>query len=177
MARAFFQYECKADGVVLHLVEKRWHGRVDTVPVAAWADRMADQAFTGISRILALADNIDSAVEQREGELFIDDATVASLTEAQALGLGLPPSIRFALQVSTKNLITDHDFGIVSRWVGEANRSLRVDRKGAVLFVEGGEYRLPEPLYSLVCAIEAFASDDTSDHDIRMERLRGGATC
>ena len=141
------------------------------MPVAVWADRMADQVFYGIPRILALVDDVESAVEYREDSLFIDHKTIASLSEPQALGLGLPPSVRFALQVNTKNLITDRDFAVLGRWVDEANRSLRVERDGAFLSVEGREYRLPDRLFSLVAAIDAFALDDTSDNDVRMERL------
>src|SRR6266481_3435665 len=100
MARIFFDYESADDGITLRLMEKRWHGRAEPVPVAAWADRMADQAFSGISRVLALADDVDSAVEYKEDGLFVDPATVASLSEPQALGLGLPPSVRFVLQVN-----------------------------------------------------------------------------
>src|SRR3984893_13951843 len=171
MASVFFNYERSSDGIILRLMEKRWHSRAEPVPVATWADRMADQAFSGISRILALAGDIDSTVEHQEDGLFLDHKTPASLSEPQALGLGLPPSVRFALQVNTKNLITDHDFGISGRWVDEANRPLRVEREGAFLFVEGSEYRLPEPLFGLCSAIDAFALEDTSDNDVRMERL------
>jgi SNF2 family DNA or RNA helicase len=171
MARILFTHEPTPDGAILRLMEKRWPFPATPIPVAAWADRMADQAFSGISRILALVDDVESAVEHKEDGLFIDHKTVASLSEPQALGLGLPPSVRFALQVNTKNLITDHDFRISGRWVDEANRSLRVERDGAFLLVEGNEYRLPEPLFSLVSAIDDFASNETSNNDVRMERL------
>ena len=171
MARIFFSYESNDDGITLRLMEKRWHGRTEPVPVAAWVDRMADQAFSGISRILALADDVDSAVEYKEDGLFVDHTTIASLSEPQALGLGLPPSVRFVLQVNTKSLITDPDFRISGRWIDEANRSLRAERKGAFLFVDRDAYRLPEPLFGLVSAIDAFSSEDTSDNDLRMGRL------
>lgn len=171
MARIFFTHESDNDGITLRLMERRWHGRAEPVPVAAWADRMADQAFSGLSRILALADDIDSAVVSKEDGLFVDQATIASLSEPQALGLGLPPTVRFVLQVDTKNLITDPDFVISYRWIDELNRSLRARRKGAFLLVEGDAYRLPEPLFSLVSEIDAISSDDTSDNDSRMKRL------
>jgi superfamily II DNA or RNA helicase len=171
MARILFTHEGSSGGTILRLMETRWHSAAAPIPVAAWADRIADQAFSGISRILALADDVDSAVALRDDGLFIDHRAIASLSEPQALGLGLPPSVRFALQVNTRNLITDHDFGIFGRWVDEANRPLRVEREGAFLFVEGDEYRLPEPLFSLVSAIDDFASADTMDNDVRMERL------
>jgi hypothetical protein len=171
MARIFFTHDRDNDGITLRLIEKWWHGRAEPVPVGAWADRMADHAFSGLSRILALADDIDSAVENKEDNLFVDHTTIASLSEPQALSLGLPPSVRFGLQVDTKNLITDPDFVISCRWVDELSRSLRVRREGAFLLVGADAYRLPEPLFSLVSEIEAFSSDDTSDGDLRMGRL------
>jgi hypothetical protein len=171
MARIFFSYDSDDDGIKLRLTEKRWHGRAELVPVTAWADRIADKAFSGISRILALADDVDSAVEYKGEGLSIDHATIASLSEPQALGLGLPPSVRSVLQVNTKGLITDPDFQISGRWIDEVNRPLRAKRKGALLFVDGDAYRVPEPLFGLVSAIDVFSSDDTRDDDSRMERL------
>jgi hypothetical protein len=171
MARVFFDHDATAGGIALRLMEKPWVGAAQSFPVEDWADRMAGQLFSGVSRILALLDDVDSSVERKDDALFIDHRTIASLTEPQALGLGLPPSVRFALQVETKNLITDPEFRVFARWVGEANRSLRGERDGAFLHVEGQKYRLPEPLYSLCEAIEAFAAADTTDSDSRMARL------
>src|SRR5690242_2943353 len=104
MVRLFFDYECDAQGVTIRLMEKPWVGRAQPVPMEEWASRMADQAFSGVSRILALLDDADSSVERKDDGVFVDHATIASLSEPQALGLGLPPSVRVALQVGTKNL-------------------------------------------------------------------------
>jgi hypothetical protein len=72
---------------------------------------MAEQAFSGVSKLLALLDDDDGSVtREREGVLIVHHA-VASLTEPQALGLGLPPSVRQALHIETKNLLIDADFG------------------------------------------------------------------
>jgi superfamily II DNA or RNA helicase len=132
---------------------------------------MSDQAFSGLSRILALADDDESPVERRAEAVFIDDATVASLSEPQALGLGLPPSVRFVLQINTENLITDPDFKISYRWVDEANRSLRAERNGALISVDGKKYRLPEPSFALITAIDNLGASDTRDDDTRMKCL------
>jgi hypothetical protein len=171
MARVFFDYEPNGKGAVLRLFEKPWVGKARAVAPPDWADCMADGAFAGASRILALLDDPDSPVEMKDDGVFIDHATLASLNEPQALGLGLPPSVRFALQVDTKNLVTDPDFRITGRWIDEANRSLRVRRRGAFLHIEEREYRLPEPLFGLVEAIDDFTAAGTADPDIRMERL------
>ncbi len=79
--------------------------------------------------------------------------------------------MRFALQVETKNLITDANFRILARWIGLANRPLQSERQGAFLLVEGQKYRLPEPLFSLCEAIDTFAMVETTDYDSRMARL------
>src|SRR5262249_42425164 len=146
MGRLYFEYKTDRQGAVLRLTEKPWVGRSQTVPVDEWAARMADQSFTGISHLLALLDDVDSSVDRMNDGVFVDHATVASLTEPQALGLGLPPSVRVALQVEAQNLITDTNFRVVGRWVGMGNRVLRANREGAFLHVEAQTYRLPEPL-------------------------------
>jgi len=171
MAGLSFDYEINAGGATLRLIEKPRIGRSSTVPVLDWAARMADRAFSGVSRILALLDDVESPVEVNGDGLFIDHTTLASLTEPQALGLGFPPSVRAALQVDAKGLITDPDFSVHARWIGEANRSLWVKRQGAFLAVEGQNYRLPEPLFALVKAIDDFAAANTTDHDTRLSRL------
>jgi hypothetical protein len=125
MARLKFSYEKDSSGIVLRLSERRLLGRVETVPPTAWAERASDQSFSGLARVLALADEPGSQVEIRRGGMFLDHATVASLSEPQALSLDLPPSVRFVLQIDTKNLITDQNFQISSRWIDEANRSVR----------------------------------------------------
>ena len=171
MPRLFFDYENNSDGATLRLIEKPWIGRSSTIPVQGWAARMADQAFSGLSRILALLDDPNSPVEVNGDGLLIDHATIAALTEPQALSLGFPPSVRAALQVDVSGLITDPDFRVHARWIGEANRSLRVERHGAFLAVEGQDHRLPEPLFSFLKAIDAFSAANTADHDSRMSCL------
>src|SRR5262249_25116953 len=146
MAQRFFTHEVSSAGAVLRLLEKPFIGSAKPVPVDEWTARLGDEAFSGVSRVLALLDEETSAVDHKDAGILLDHATIASLSEPQALGLEFPPSVRFALQVSTKNLITDADFHIVGRWIGEANRVLNVERVGAFLTVAGKTYRIPEPL-------------------------------
>src|ERR1700730_7653331 len=101
MSRLLFSYEPDAGGVILQLLQKPLIGSAISVPVEDWAERMADRAFTGVSHLLALLDDSDSPVERKGKGVFVDHATIASLTEPQALGLGFPPSVRYALQIET----------------------------------------------------------------------------
>ena len=90
----YFEWEQTSGGVELRLMEKPLLRRPEPIPVDAWADRMADRAFSGISRVLGLLDHPDSSVERTVRGLSLDHATIASLTEPQAIGLGFPPAVR-----------------------------------------------------------------------------------
>lgn len=167
----YFEWEASSTGVKLRLIDKPLLRRANPIPVDAWADRMVDRAFAGVSRLITLLDDGDEGVERAAEELHLTHATVATLTEPQALGLGLPPSVRAVLQIDSKNHISDPNFSISYRWLGQANRALRSRRDGALLDVEGDIYRLPDPIFNLIEAIDAFGSTDTSVSDTRMARL------
>jgi hypothetical protein len=132
---------------------------------------MADQAFSGVSKILALADDDASGVKRTDDAVFVNHKSVASLSEPQASGLGLPPGIPFPLQIDTHNLITDTDFRLSGYWVDELNRPIRSERNGALVRIDDLPYRIPEPLFSLIEAIDAFQKADTSDDNVRMSAL------
>jgi HJR/Mrr/RecB family endonuclease len=171
MPRVFFDFESRDGGVKLRLIEKPLLSVARVVSVDDWADHKGDQAFSGIARVLALLDDADSPVERNDDGIFVDHKSIATLTEPQALGLGFPPSVRVSLQVESKGLVTDPDFRVLARWVGQANRSLQAKRDGAFLQVDGENYRLPEPIYDLCEAIDSFAAAATDEYDNRMARL------
>jgi hypothetical protein len=130
MAKNFFKHELDSAGVTLRLMQKSLIQPAKPVPVDVWVDCMGNQAFSGISRILALLDDADSKIENKDGGIFVDHHTIASLTEPEALGLGFPPAVQAALQVGTKNIITDPAFQISGQWIGQANRRLHTNREG-----------------------------------------------
>jgi HJR/Mrr/RecB family endonuclease len=166
-----FACEKFSDGVTLRLLEKPLVGKARSVPVNDWPARMADQAFSAVSHVLALLDDEQSSVKLQDDGVFLDHRTVASLTEPQAICLGLPPSVRFALQIDTKNLVTDPNFQIIPRWIGIGNRPFRAEHDGAFVRIEGQTYRLPERLFELCESIDAFTNSEPKDHDTRMARL------
>jgi hypothetical protein len=171
MPSSFFAYDKFSDGITLRLLEKPLVGKARSVPVNDWAARMADQAFSAVSHVLALLDDEKSSVKPQDDGVFLDHPTVASLSEPQAICLGLPPSVRFALQIDTKNLVTDPNFQIIACWIGIGNRPFRAERDGAFIQIEGQTYRLPDPLFGLCESIDAFTNSEPKDDDSRMARL------
>ena len=92
MARISFVYDSYPLGIVLRLVERRLLGGSKNVPSSDWVELASEEAFSGLSRILALG-------EIRDEDVFVPHPIAASLSEPQALRVGLPPSIKMALQI------------------------------------------------------------------------------
>ncbi|MET3912102.1 hypothetical protein ABID59_006472 [Bradyrhizobium sp. S3.3.6] len=164
-----FQHEFDIEGLKLRLVQKPIIGRAKIVPVEDWAAHTHGQAFVSVSHVLALADA--NLISQTDDAVILGHDVAASMTEPQALGLGLPPTTKAPLQIETRGLITEADFRILYRWIGPGNRPLRVDRMGCRLIVDGGTYRLSEPLYSMVNAIDEFGRTPPADQPLRMAAL------
>jgi hypothetical protein len=171
MGTTYFENDFRPDGVILRLLEKSLLSSPRPVPVSSWPERTGDASFSGVARMLTLLDEADSPVEESNGGLFVDHRTIAGLTEPQALGIGLPPSVRFGLQIETKNLITDRDFRITARWIGLANQPLHGSRKGAFVEINESVYRVPEPFFSILEETEKFAAVASLTDDIRIAHI------
>ena len=82
--------------------------------------------------------------------VFLSDALVAALDEAEAHAIGLPPSAPFGLRLETFDHVKSADFRVRTRWVQGGGVPARVRRQGAFLISEGRRYRLAESAYSLL---------------------------
>jgi hypothetical protein len=171
MARVFFEPDYVPSGALLRLREKSVLAKARNIEVDKWPDRMADQAFSAVSKLFSLLDDERQSASRDDDGILISHNAIAELTEPQALGLGLPPSIRYALQIETKGLVTDADFRVVARWIGDGGRPIRVQRDGAFVLVDGNRYRLPSPLYGILDAISDLSLEDNVNDDVRMERV------
>ncbi len=123
MSRIRFSYDIVDRGIILRLLEDKAFRSAVPIAVEQWANRTSDLGFSATARILALLEDTESPVDFRAGGIFVDHRTIAGLTEPQALSLELPPATRLILQVETQNLITDTQFRIAGRWIGEGNQT------------------------------------------------------
>jgi hypothetical protein len=158
MSRVRFSYDVVDGGILLRLLEEKAFRGASPIAIEQWASHTSDLGFSATARILALLDDIERPVKAMASGIFVDHNSIAGLTEPQAL----------ILQVDTQNLITDTTFGIIARWIGEGNRPNRTKRDGAFLLVNDQRYRIPDPLYGLIEAIDAYSLTalDSSNQDL-----------
>jgi len=169
--RVSFQNSFEQAGVLITLRKRGLFGGRGPVPPSQWAEAAEDFAFAGLARVLPLVEAEDgSAVVEGEG-IRVAHSVVADLTEPQAAGLGLPPSVPFSLLIETDKLITDPSFTIRYGWIEAGNRPVNMNRCGAVLNKANRAYRIPNPLYSIVESIDLFRKTDNSDDGKRFAAL------
>jgi SNF2 family DNA or RNA helicase len=163
VAAVRFTYERTAGGCTLRLLEARILRSSRVVPVQDWVSSATERELAVVSRILRLVDEPQSPVEISGDGVRLDHHTVAGFSEPQALSIGLPPSIKLPLKIDANGLLTDPEFSIKSTWVGKAGRQQRAVRKGAFVVIGDDTYRLPQPLFGVIEAIDFFSESRGND--------------
>ena len=185
MAKLSLKYDLVPSGVDLFLTEekrtlllKRVSERLDVVK---WDIQDDLHALSGLAKLAALIDEAELGVNQSdlsvkvlpEGDgYFIPHAVIAELTEGQGLSLGFPSSIPFQLRVTTTGPLLEPDTKIKAKWFA-TGRQIQGQRIGAIIEVGEAQYRVPEPIYSALNAIDAFNEFIEPSVDERMVNLAG----
>ena len=123
-------------------------------PVISWVSQRPDVAGS-ISHILAAFedDRRDGdgkpLVSVAEDEVVLRPAFVASLDEASAAAVSLPPATPLALELKPRGRIDQDDFLIETRWVEPGGRPVRAKLDGALLTGSEGPRRTPDPIWTL----------------------------
>ncbi|MBK1720138.1 SNF2-related protein [Thiocystis violacea] len=132
--------------------------------VLAFADwPKAARSHPGVALLLSL---MDSEEAQRDGEAIrLPHATVAGLSRAETIQIGLPPMAPFTLFLSHDAPIGDIGFALRIEWFQRDGSPLfGLQRQGTALTVGTKPYLILDPLYSALEAIVAVnaASGDAS---------------
>lgn len=125
--------------------------------LADWLDGQAEDG-SGAIRV-----RIES-----EGILQFSPQTIASLNESEAALIGAPPPSTLSIDISSFGQIYDPNFHVSLHHVRPGGIRVAAHRQGAFLRYDGRLWRLPEPLYSAVCAAELLAAP-VDDENARMQ--------
>ncbi|MEN9544308.1 MAG: hypothetical protein RLZZ598_1141, partial [Pseudomonadota bacterium] len=167
-----------ADGVTVRMVSKGFLTRRHVVPFAEWSDKASASSASAIgmvSRSLKEHQGEDapplSLVDDGQG-LLLSHSFVADMAEHQALGLGLPPATSLLLNVQTKGDIAQPTFSVTYRWMESSSASASgVSVVGSMLTYRRMPARIPQPLFSLVEAIDGYNAADVSSDQARFRHL------
>jgi superfamily II DNA or RNA helicase len=167
MARASFEYGVVDGGVVVRLMRRAMLGAPGVVPVKQWVSVTSEVARAGLARALSALDADDGSVTQRGDALRMSEAFVAGLTEMQAIGLGLPPSVPFTLDVQAQGRFMSPEFSVATQWL-HYGRPVWSKRQGAILVVGDDEYRIPTPLFEILGAVDMYRAAPAGDEPARI---------
>ena len=154
-------FEKTPDGLVVRV------GGPAPVPVSEWTSRAGGSP--GVGTLIRLRDEGD-AVELDRHSLRVPWSSVARLTPDELRYTGLPDAAPFALEVTANGAIHDPAFELRCGFVRDGRRILGVQRQGAWLCAGGVDFVLPDPLYSIVEAVDRFRSHEDSSLESRMLR-------
>ena len=137
-----------AGGVTLRFVNE---GK--PIAVDSWVRAVAAGTLPGVSRVLAATEE-DEAVR---GEDFVElpHRLVAALSRREASGLDLPPNVPFSLHIQPSATLDREGVRLDVHWIRGLARLPIVRRTGAFLDISGKQYRIPEPVYGTLEAVEA----------------------
>lgn len=183
MAKLELNYEIVPGGIELFLSEekrsillKRIRRKID---VSEWDIQKDLHALSGLAKLQALLESAEehdadrdctvTILDNAEG-YFLPHRVIAALTEGQSLSLGLPPSVPFQLRIQTTGPLLESATQIHYKWMSNG-RTVRAEQYGAILEVGTTQYRLADPLYTSVNAVNAFNQAGDCSLDERMEYL------
>ncbi|MGD9966395.1 MAG: DEAD/DEAH box helicase [Hyphomonadaceae bacterium] len=146
-----FAYASRAGAVALSLLE-----RGKAIATELWTEKRPDAAAS-ISWLFNAAERVGDdgsplvAVEQDCVQILPD--LVAELDTATSAMLALPAPLQLALDLRPQGRIDQDDFRLDIRWVRPGGQAARVAIDGALIRYDGGERRIPQPLWSLYKAV------------------------
>ena len=137
------------------------------LPTNKWFDSADGPTRNALGRLKAISvddGEADESVIWAEDEIRLSHKTVAGLTESESRALGFPPATPVALRLETQDQIKSDQFRLKKRWVRGGGISILVKENGAFLKLDGVNYRIPEPLYTL-CNMASGLSDPLPEEE------------
>ncbi|MBF0177257.1 MAG: restriction endonuclease [Magnetococcales bacterium] len=172
MSEIYFQHAVCPNGVRLERIEEKWFKK-RVVPLSAWSEHPPASQLAVLDWIQARLDEENPHVVRLEGEeaIILDHGVVASLHAGHAKALGLPDPVPHILHLESRGAITDAAFRIDCVWMDRGRELHGCQRQGSILAEGTSQWRIPQPLFDVVEAVEPFRRGETQDDPIRFAQL------
>ncbi|GAA4019206.1 DEAD/DEAH box helicase [Sphingomonas swuensis] len=145
-------------------------GRVGEVGVRVeeWPRICSPQKASAVAKLWQLVE--DELALSEENELHLPPSEAAKLSPAVRSALDLPQAPPVTLFIQHKGTLEQDNFRVDYRWDHVSGRRIiNPTRVGALLKVGTRRYLLPEELFEIVAAMDAFNQTPASDPDARTE--------
>ena len=165
-----FTIQCDIDsnGFVFRLIRHRLVGSDIPLPISEWAEHTPKEQLAGTGQLLAWVDE-DEAIIAGD-TVVVPHAKMAILDNLTATALGAPPTVPYLLDLQHTGTMDQPGFRFRLTWLhmnGQPVPGLK--RTGAALQIGSRTYRIPDPLFSIIEAAEAFNSHAPDDMDKRFQ--------
>lgn len=130
-----------------------------TIPVSEWHDYTS--GYKGLEYLIQLCES-GYARKIDESTVRLTHAQAVELSASTAEALALPPLTDLTLSLSNDGTFDEAGFAISTTWHRFSQRRPDIERIGAFLKQGTRYYRLSNPLYRLLEAVDAFNASETS---------------
>lgn len=169
-----FRYELSAEGIALTLIaaEKSFFGgmRERTLEQRQWLNTPDLHAVSALAAIESWCEDPNDATHPLDSGLgyHLSHMTVAALTDAQALSVGLPKPIPYSLRLSLNGPLVAKGTRILATWHAASGKRVQIQETGSIANDGRSDYRLTAALFELLKIVDDFNDWDGADLDDRL---------
>ncbi len=124
--------------------------------MSEWPHSVRQRAISVLAKLEALCEAEDSRVQRAANGYLIAHELIADLSEHQARLIGLPGNIPLELRLALSGPLVNEKTKVQITWHNSSGQRVRGQEAKTIFFDGVSEYRIPNPLYSLICAAEQF---------------------
>lgn len=145
-------------------------GTRTALPVDTWVLEAPSSARPAVARMMqavgdgSLSPDGAAMAEALGTAVRLHPSFVATLTESEALNLGLPPVARLALNLQSVGVAHENHFRIETRWTRPNGLPASIHLSGAQARFDAKEWRIAEPIWTTLRLVERLNSA-TGDDD------------
>ena len=152
------KYVIENNSVILRFQEVRnglipFTKKVAERDIRDWSSQSGASASLAHAEISRLSEEYPTEFLETDGDFIIFDNALAKLSQNCLQALGLPANPTFTFSLEQRGSLASGDLKIVPSWL-HGGQKLRVQRKGVFLSHDGGDFIIPDPIFSILRIID-----------------------
>lgn len=166
MSEFKFSYKPVANGI--EVIGQHSDNGGQALPVSEWPDTAKQRAISVLAKLEALCEDGDYRIQRTPTGYVVAHEVIADLSEHQARLIGLPGNIPFELRLALSGPLVSERTKAQITWHNSSGLRVRGQEAKTIFFDGVNEYRIPNPLYGLLCAADQFDAWNGNSLDERL---------